>query len=82
MNPEQIEKVLTDEDWKVRYTLAHRTDVTLTPEQIVMGLKDKNEDVRQVFEVRQAEWKARREAQELKKRHAQITATHRKVEAL
>lgn len=54
----------------------------LTPEQIERGLRDLDVDVRRIFENRQAEWRAKWEAQELKKRHATVTAAKPKVEAL
>jgi hypothetical protein len=80
--PAQIERGLMDEHWDVRESFALRTDYTSTPAQIERGLKDDSGVVREVFKARQAEWRAKWEATELRKRHASITATKPTLEAL
>ena len=74
---------MTDEYAEIRLVFAQRTDFTPTPAQFERGLADEYVGVREVFMERQAEWAAKWEAQELRKRHASTTQAHRpKVEAL
>ena len=79
---EQIERGLTDSEWRVRWEFAKRTDFTPTPVQVERGLMDSDENVREVFEKRQAEWTAKWEAKELKERHATVVAAKPKTKAL
>ena len=49
LTPKQIERILTNEDWEIRYRFAWRTDFVPTPEQIERGLTDEDWDIRYRF---------------------------------
>jgi hypothetical protein len=78
----QFDRGLTDEDWWIRFIFAKRVDFTPTPAQIERGLANQDITVRSVFEARQAEWRAKWEVAELRKRHASVTVIKQKLEAL
>jgi hypothetical protein len=82
MTEKEIERGLTHEYWDVRAVFARRADLMPTPAQIERGLADDFGVVRSVFEERQAEWRAKWEAAELRKRHASVTVTKPTLDAL